>query len=335
MYPIRNQLQVLIAEPQAAMADALTALVEGVGNAEVMGCARTEQEALVAGLKAVPDVALIDLSLSPNCSLISGIHSASPETRIIVLADRQSDSPSSMVKALASGAVGAIYKESMSTELAKALTFSSERTPVVAEEAAGLLLESYLGALTDKHARDVATIEALAAAVEVRDLGTGRHLHRVTELARLCMEQVDPQFAKNEEVAYGFMLHDVGKIGVPDTVLNKPGALDDQEWAIMRRHPEMGVKIVRPIGFSSDATDVILCHHERWDGRGYPNGLSKDEIPLTARAFAVADAYDAITSDRPYRYAMSHDRAVSVIQEEAGRSYDPEIVDVFVDLIEP
>lgn len=333
MHQRRNQLQVLIAEPQAAMADALTALVESVGNAEVMGCASTEPEALAAGLKAVPDVALIDLSLSPNCALVAGIHAASPETRIIVLADRYSDSPSSLVKALASGAVGAIYKESMSTDLAKALAFSSERTPVVAEEAAGLLLDSYLDALTDKHARDVATIEALAAAVEVRDLGTGRHLRRVTDLAMLCMQQVDDQFAKNEEVAFGFMLHDVGKIGIPDSVLNKPGSLNDEEWAVMRQHPEMGVKIVRPIGFSCDATDVILCHHERWDGKGYPNGLARDEIPLTARAFAVADAYDAMTSDRPYRYAMSHDRAVSAIRSEGGRAYDPDIVDLFMGLL--
>ncbi|MGH2734452.1 MAG: HD-GYP domain-containing protein, partial [Actinomycetota bacterium] len=129
-----------------------------------------------------------------------------------------------------------------------------------------------------------------------------------------------------------FMLHDVGKIGVPDSILQKPGPLTSNEWVIMRSHPELGVKIVEPIGFSSTTTDIILRHHERWDGLGYPNGLRGLEIPLAARAFAIVDAYDAMTSNRPYRDAMTEDEAIAVIESERGRAFDPDIVDVFMSL---
>jgi putative two-component system response regulator len=147
------------------------------------------------------------------------------------------------------------------------------------------------------------------------------------------MHRIDAQVARNEEVTFGFTLHDVGKIGVPDAILTKPGPLNDVEWTYMRRHPELGVKIVQPIGFSSAATDIILWHHERWDGNGYPHGLRAEEIPLTARAFAVADGYDAMTSDRPYRAAMSSDDALAVIHDESGAKYDPEMVRLFTQMI--
>ena len=238
-----------------------------------------------------------------------------------------------MVKALAAGAVGAIYKESSLEGLAKALQTSTRATPVVAEEAAGVLLGSYVDALSEKRERDLATIQALAAAVEARDLGTGRHLRRVTDLATDCMDAIDPTLARNEEVSYGFMLHDVGKVGIPDAVLNKPGPLDAREWATMRKHPEIGLDIVQPIGFTKYATDVILCHHERWDGGGYPLGLGGEQIPITARAFSVADAYDAMTSDRPYRAAMDSESALEVIDLDAGHRFDPEVVDTFISLV--
>jgi HD-GYP domain-containing protein (c-di-GMP phosphodiesterase class II) len=195
-------------------------------------------------------------------------------------------------------------------------------------------LRSYVDSLTEKRQRDMATIEALAEAVELRDLATGRHQHRVTELARRCVERIDPGLALNEEVAFGFMLHDIGKIGVPDAILRKAGPLDDDEWDVMRRHPEMGVRIVEPIGFAPAATEIILSHHEHWDGSGYPRRLKGEEIPVAARAFAVADAYDAMTTDRPYRGAMAKDDALEVIQTAAGRDFDPEVVEVFIDLPE-
>jgi HD-GYP domain-containing protein (c-di-GMP phosphodiesterase class II) len=128
------------------------------------------------------------------------------------------------------------------------------------------------------------------------------------------------------------MLHDVGKIGIPDAILNKPGPLDTDEWTVMQGHPEMGIRIVDPVGFGDATTDIILSHHEHWNGNGYPNRLRGDEIPLAARVFAVADAYDAITSDRPYRPAAPKTIALDEIRRDAGQRFDPDIVDLFVGL---
>lgn len=250
------------------------------------------------------------------------------------MSERTGNVADRLVKALEAGAVGTLYKEATLEEMAHTLVSSSRSTPIIAEEAAGLLLNSYLGAMTEKRMRDLATIETLASAVEVRDLCTGEHLKRVTHLALDCLSEIDPALAKNEEVSFGFMLHDVGKIGTPDAILQKPGPLTEEEWTIMRLHPEMGVKIVEPIGFGSTATEIILGHHERWDGKGYPNRIGRDEIPLAARTFAIADAYDAMTSDRPYRPAMDPRDGLQAIKEVSGTMYDPELVEVFVDLRE-
>ena len=325
---------VLIAERHLTVSQSLARLVEDSGVGCVAAQVQDAASALEMSRKIAPDVAIVDLELSPGCALVRGLREACPDTRIIVLADRMGGADAALVDALAAGAVGAMYKESSTADLTRALTSSSQQTPVVVDEAAGLLLGSYVDAMAEKRLRDRATIAALAAAVEVRDMVTGQHLQRVTDLATRTIELIDPGLAKNEEVVFGFMLHDVGKIGVPDAVLNKRGPLDAAEREVMRRHPEMGVKIVEPIGFSSMATDVIMCHHERWNGEGYPHGLRRDEIPLVARTFAVADAFDAMTSDRPYRAALPAADTLQVLKDAAYTEFDPDVVEVFIDLNE-
>lgn len=330
---IEQPLRVMIAERHRTIAQSLSSLVGELGNAEVVAEVGTAAEALEIGQTLAPDVAIIDLELSPSCSLISLLTERSPDTRIVILGDRDRGTPLGLVNALASGAVGAIYRDEMSIgDLVRAVHSSSRKRPVVADEAAGVLLNSYVDALSEKRQRDHSVIHALAAAVEARDSGTGQHLYRVTNLALSCMTEMDENLARNEEVQYGFTLHDVGKIGVPDEILNKPGPLSASEWSIMRTHPELGAKIVEPIGFSSATMGVILHHHEKWDGTGYPNRLKGTEIPLPARTFAVADAYDAMTSERPYRAAMTDDEAIRIILDERESSFDPDIVDVFLGL---
>jgi response regulator RpfG family c-di-GMP phosphodiesterase len=328
----RGVVTVLIAERHRAVAQSLARVIGDLGSARVTGSAPTATDALELIVKLAPDIAIVDLELSPDCSLVTGMHAAVPDTRIIVMGDRMRDERAALVKALESGAVGAIYKQASIEELARAVERSSPSTPVVSEEAAGLLLGSYLEKMVEKRQRDLSTIEALAAALEVRDLTTGQHVQRVTELATACLQQIDPDLNANEEVSFGFMLHDVGKIGVPDAVLNKPGPLSQPEWELMKQHPEMGVRIVEPLGFSDAATEIILHHHERWDGTGYPLKLSKEEIPLAARAFAVVDAFDAMTNDRPYRPAMDRAEVHGVLRDASGTFFDPDVVDVVVDL---
>lgn len=329
------QVSVMVAESHRTVAQALTKLIGLLGYARVDATVTTGAEVLGMGTKLRPDIALVDLDLSPNCELVLALHKKCPELRIIMLADRAQQNTHRLVQAMANGAVGAIYKESSFEDLGRALEFSSSETPVLPHEATGMLLSSYLGALSEKRTRDLAMIETLAGALEARDQTTGEDLHRLTKLAQDCLGEADPELAVNEDIRFGFMLHDVGKIGVPDAILNKPGPLDSSEWRVMKRHPEIGVEIVDPVGLSPVATDVILCHHERWDGGGYPNKLAKEEIPLAARAFSVADAYDAMTSDRPYRPAMSRGDALMIIQANAGKRFDPDMVDVVMAMAGP
>ena len=187
--------------------------------------------------------------------------------------------------------------------------------------------------LTHGYARDLGSVvESLTSAVEAKDSDTGSHLYRSTMIARACLERIDPAQADDKAVSYGFMLHDVGKIGIPDAILNKKGPLNEMEWQVMRTHPTLGAHIVQPIGFTRRTLEVIMYHHERYDGRGYPNGLKGNRIPLAARVFAVADAYDAMTTARSYRPAMSKEQALAIIQTGARSSFDPNVVDVLFEV---
>lgn len=176
-------------------------------------------------------------------------------------------------------------------------------------------------------------VEALACAVEIKDASTAEHLYRSSLLASACLEQIDYELSLDDETGFGFMLHDIGKIGVPDSILQKQGELTAEEWVIMRSHPEMGVRIVEPIGFSQRTKDVILFHHERYDGTGYPYGIEGEEIPLSARVFAVADTFDALTSVRPYRGAIDKETAIRYISMGAGTRFDPNVVAAFIALV--
>ena len=136
-----------------------------------------------------------------------------------------------------------------------------------------------------------------------------------------------------EHFRRGALLHDIGKMGIPDEILQKPDALTEAETAIMRMHPEMGHQILSGIDFLEPALDIPYCHHERWDGTGYPRKLKGEEIPLAARIFAVADVWDALTSDRPYRPAWSEEKALEYLRSQSGKYFDPKVLDVFLEMI--
>jgi HD-GYP domain-containing protein (c-di-GMP phosphodiesterase class II) len=169
-----------------------------------------------------------------------------------------------------------------------------------------------------------ATVLALANAVEARDAYTGRHAQRVAayglRIAHAAGVEVDPQ------AEFGFLLHDVGKVAVPDAILFKPGPLSEEERALMDKHPQIGSEILRHVDFLDEAKVVVMHHHERWDGEGYPDGLAGDAIPLQARVFAVADTLDALTTERPYRAACGWGEAREEIRAGAGTQFDPAMV---------
>ncbi len=174
------------------------------------------------------------------------------------------------------------------------------------------------------------TVSALASALEFKDFSTRLHSQRVQRYAVELMVLVDPGLAGEASLEYGFLLHDVGKLRIPDAILRKPGPLVGSELRLMRTHTILGEQMLSGVALLAGAgIEVVRSHHERWDGRGYPDRLAAEEIPRGARIFAVADALDAITSDRPYHSARSWDEARAEIVREAGRQFDPEVVDAF------
>jgi HD-GYP domain-containing protein (c-di-GMP phosphodiesterase class II) len=189
------------------------------------------------------------------------------------------------------------------------------------ERALSRLEESYLD-----------MVKTLAFVVEAKDPSTRAHLERTHDYATVLAGVVNADLADDQCLRYGFLLHDVGKVGVPEAILNKPGPLDEEEWLVMRAHPEIGVQMVVGIKSLGPAVEVIRCHHERWDGGGYPAGLGGEEIPLSARIFSVCDAFDAMTSDRPYRRAMPYEQAVEEIRAGAGSQFDPVMAEAFVSI---
>jgi PAS domain S-box-containing protein len=176
-----------------------------------------------------------------------------------------------------------------------------------------------------------ATIEGWSRAMDLRDKETEGHTQRVTRMTH----QLAGKFGLLDEqlvhIHRGALLHDIGKMGVPDAILLKSGALDEEEFAIMRQHPTFAHEMLSPINFLRPALDIPLCHHEKWDGTGYPRGLKGEQIPLSARMFAVVDVWDALTSDRPYRSAWSKEKALEYIQSQAGTQFDPQVVQVFLE----
>ena len=175
-----------------------------------------------------------------------------------------------------------------------------------------------------------ATLEGWSLAMEMRDDETKGHALRVSTLSVELAGRMGMSAAEQVHVRRGALLHDIGKMAVPDAILHKPGPLTPEEWAVMRRHPEYGRDFLRKIAYLAPALDIPYCHHERWDGTGYPRGLRGERIPLAARVFAVVDAYDALTSDRSYRPAWSEERTLDYIEAHSGRHFDSGVVEAFV-----
>jgi HD-GYP domain-containing protein (c-di-GMP phosphodiesterase class II) len=216
--------------------------------------------------------------------------------------------------------------------IAQALKYAEElRTLHASERRQRRAAEDALEQLEDSYRT---TVHALAAALELRDDHTGGHAERVTKLALELTRRVAPELADDPKLEYGFLLHDIGKIGIRDAVLLKPGTLAPDELQEMRNHIRLGERVVAQIPYLEGvALDVIASHHERWDGHGYPQGLKGSDIPLAARIFAIVDAFDAMTNDRPYRKAKPIEAALTELERGAGRQFDPALVAEFLMLV--
>ncbi len=226
-----------------------------------------------------------------------------------------------------SGTLGAIYLQCRVHEG----VFDQEDLACVS-----ILAKSAVLALTNAriHAREKMMVKALANAMEFRDAQTSGHVQRVVELAAAVGKRLGLSPDALTELEQAAVLHDIGKIGVPDRVLLKPDRLDAEEWKTMKTHPEIGVQIVDPVELPRPVRDGILSHQERWDGKGYPKGLKREDIPLFGRILAVVDSFDAMVSDRPYRKGMPREEAIAEIKKGAGTQYDPAVVAEFLAVME-
>jgi len=216
--------------------------------------------------------------------------------------------------------------------VAQALKYAQElRQLHASERAQRRVVEEAFERLETSYAM---TVRALAVALELRDDETGGHADRVTALALELTARLDPELAADPQLEYGFLLHDIGKIGIPDAILRKPGPLDAKELAQMQFHTVLGVRVLEQIPYLSGLPrDVVSCHHERWDGGGYPAGLEGTDIPIAARIFALADSFDAMTNNRPYRRAMPVVDAIDEIIRSSGSQFEPELAEAFVELL--
>jgi HD-GYP domain-containing protein (c-di-GMP phosphodiesterase class II) len=177
------------------------------------------------------------------------------------------------------------------------------------------------------------TLEGWSMALDLRDKETEGHTQRVTEMTVRLAERMGVSPQALVQIRRGALLHDIGKMGIPDRILLKPDKLTDDEWVLMHMHPIYALQMLQPIAYLHGAIDIPYCHHEKWDGSGYPRELKGEEIPLGARIFSIVDVYDALTSDRPYRTAWPKDKALAYIRELSGTHFDPRVVEAFLKMV--
>jgi putative nucleotidyltransferase with HDIG domain len=175
-----------------------------------------------------------------------------------------------------------------------------------------------------------ATIEGWSRALDLRDHETEGHTQRVTDMTVTLARKMGFSNDRLIFIRRGALLHDIGKMGIPDHILHKPEELNDEEQQIMRKHPQLAYDMLEPIIYLRDALSIPYCHHEKWDGSGYPRGLASTQIPLEARLFAIVDVWDALTTDRPYRRGWPRKKALEYIREQSGKSFDPQLVEIFL-----
>jgi putative nucleotidyltransferase with HDIG domain len=271
--------------------------------------------------------------------LLEQLRDAHPDTAVVMLTGF--GDTEAAVECLRNGAADYLLKPPKATELIRSIERALGRRRLeLARTKYRLSLENRVREKTAELSRTLRALEAtysqtlwsLVAALDAREHETGNHSQRVVRYSLAVARRVGLPAQDLPDLGRGALLHDIGKIGVPDSILLKPGKLDEDEWRVMRRHPEIGHDILRSIGFLERSAALVLAHQERFDGRGYPRGLAGEDIPVAARVFAIADCYDAMTSDRPYREALGPDRARDEIARCAGTQFDPRCAEAFLSI---
>jgi putative two-component system response regulator len=321
---------VLIVDDEYIGRETLQSVLEGEGYELEM--AENGLQAIEKAKKLLPDVILLDVMMPgmTGFEVCQRIRNDPQIAEIPIIILTALDDRESLLNALKAGADDFISKPFDRYELRARLmgiTRLNRYQKLIQEraklrEANTQLLSAY-----------EATIEGWSHALDLRDRETEGHSRRVTQLTVRLAQALGISDNEIMHIRRGALLHDMGKIGIPDSILHKPDKLTDEEWKIMRKHPQLAYDMLYPIEYLRPALEIPLTHHEKWDGTGYPRGLKGDEIPIVARLFAVVDVWDALTSDRPYRPAWSQDEALAYIREQSGKHFDPQVVDLFFKVV--
>lgn len=272
------------------------------------------------------DVVILDLDSTVGGDQLGPFQSADPDAQLIVASAARDIAQ--VLGVLRSGASDVILEPFRPEDVMAAVARACDRRGALIQERAEKGRAQSLR-ITWAYRE---TLWALRAAVDARMGRSHAHSTRLMMYARALAEHMGLSGKPLEDIEYGVFLHDVGEIAVPDSILKKPGRLTEEEWAVMRQHPEQGVQILAGIEYFATASTIVYCHHERWDGTGYPRGLKGEQIPLGARIFTIVDSLDAMTSDRPYRKALTLSDAREEIRRCAGSQFDPQVVEHFLAL---
>jgi response regulator RpfG family c-di-GMP phosphodiesterase len=327
--------RLLVADDDAAVRSVLEELLCAEYECESVGSAEEALAALGSGefQLVLSDIAMPGMS---GLELIPRVRERSPDTLVIVVSGSQEIE--SAVEALRAGAFDYVVKPFDLEHIRFAVRRALQHQRLLAAKRD---YENYLERMIERRTEELngalrscegayrTTLKALVTALETRDLETHGHSERVVNFSLRLGRELGLDEGQMRSLEFGSLLHDIGKIGVPDAILRKPARLTEEEWVLMREHPLHGQKILGGIDFLGGAARVVAEHHERWDGSGYPLGLKGDEIDLNARIFAVADAFDAMVSDRVYRVGRGYEAALAELEACAGAQFDPNVVEAF------
>jgi len=322
---------ILIVDDEPSGRDTLESILESEGY--ILEMAENGFQAIEKAIAIQPDVILLDVMMPgmtgfETCRRIrEEKHLAEiPILFITALDDRQS-----ILTGLEAGADDFISKPYDRHELRARLlgiTRLNRYRKLINERSKLELAHSKLISAYD------ATIEGWSRAMDLRDKETEGHSQRVTQLTLKLAKAAGMNEEELIHVRRGALLHDMGKLGVPDSVLHKPAKLNDEEWGLMRQHPQLAYDMLYPIEYLRPALDIPYCHHEKWDGSGYPRGLKGEQIPIAAQIFAIVDVWDALTSDRPYRLAWQKEETLKYIKDQSDKHFDPSVVNLFFQIVE-
>ena len=334
---LADPIRVLVVDDDAVVRSVVSEFVARSGH--VVTEVADATEALDALAKTSFELVLTDvvLPVRSGLDLLREIRGRYPDTTVLLMSGVSE--VQTVIEALRHGAADYVQKPVRQVELLLALDRALERRRLELENRGyrqnleGRVKEATAAlqsALLAKEKAWEAALQALVDSLDAREQETERHSLRVMRFTEMVARSFGVSADEIPDIARGALLHDIGKIGIPDGILLKPGGLSETEWVVMKQHAEIGWQILKGIDYLRPAAEIVHTHQERWDGAGYPQGLKGDQIPLGARLFAVVDAFDAIVSDRPYRRGRSVEAAREEIKRCAGTQFDPQAVDAFL-----